>query len=377
MNEIYKDLIYLLSCAVNGITPEASKVQAMDIENIYRLAKSHTVRAAVCIALDRAGIKDKQFHESHMKAIRKNIYLDVERKAITKTFEENKIWYMPLKGVILKEIYPETGMREMSDNDILYDASMQKKVKQIMLKKGYKAVSVGKAHHDEYTKPPVLNFELHTVLFGKHHAEPLYKYYADSKRLLCKDDDNNYGYHLSDEDFYVFMTAHEWKHYDNSGTGIRSLLDCYVYCRNKGDDLDWNYITDQCRQLKIDEFEYKRRQLALKVFSSDKLPELNGSETDMLLFYLTSGTYGTAKNFAEKDIAKAMAESKHKSKVLYILRCIFPKKEHMEVWFPFFYKHKLLLPIGYIWRWIRGISTRRRFIRAKLNVLKNYDTKKK
>ena len=73
--------------------------------------------------------------------------------------------------------------------------------------------------------PPVLNFELHTTLFGSDHDETLYRYYADTKRLLRKDEDNNYGFHFSNEDFYVYMTAHEWKHYNGGGTGIRSLLD--------------------------------------------------------------------------------------------------------------------------------------------------------
>jgi len=133
-------------------------------------------------------------------------------------------------------------MREMADNDVLFDAYKQKQSKEIMLAHGYAAESVGKTHHDVYMKPPVLNFELHTALFGSAHAEPLFKYYADTKSFLRKDEGNNYGYHFSDEDFYVYMTAHEWKHYDGSGTGIRSLLDCYVYCKVKGDLLDWDYI---------------------------------------------------------------------------------------------------------------------------------------
>jgi len=100
------------------------------------------------------------------KAVRKNILLDAERTAIFERFEQQGIWYMPLKGSILKELYPENGMREMADNDILYDSTKQAEVKKIMLSMGYSAESVGKSHHDVYMKPPVLNFELHTLLFG-------------------------------------------------------------------------------------------------------------------------------------------------------------------------------------------------------------------
>ena len=73
MNTLYKDLIYLLSCAVNGITPNRSRVQAMDLERLYRLAKFHTVRAAVCIALKRARVQDKEFDQAYKKSVRKNI----------------------------------------------------------------------------------------------------------------------------------------------------------------------------------------------------------------------------------------------------------------------------------------------------------------
>jgi hypothetical protein len=69
-----------------------------------------------------------------------------------------------------------------------------------MLAHSYTAEHFGVSNHDVYHKPPVLKFELHTALFGSAQAEPLYKYYADVKRLLVKDEGNGYGYHFSEED---------------------------------------------------------------------------------------------------------------------------------------------------------------------------------
>ena len=76
MSSVYKDLIYLLTCSVNEITPDAEKIKAMDLERLYKLAKFHTVRSAVNIALERAEVQDKAFHQAYKKAVRKNIYLD-------------------------------------------------------------------------------------------------------------------------------------------------------------------------------------------------------------------------------------------------------------------------------------------------------------
>ena len=365
MNAIYTDLLCLLSCAVNGVTPDTARVQSMEPEKLYRLAKYHSVRGAVCIALERAGVQNAQFHQAYKKAVRKNIFLDTERAAILADFEQQGIWYMPLKGAVLKELYPENGMREMADCDVLYDAERQQDVQQIMLSHGYTAESIGNNHHDIYHKPPVLNFELHTVLFGEDHAEPLRRYYADAKRLLQKDEDNGCGYHLSDEDFYVYMTAHEWKHFSGSGTGIRSLLDCYVFCRCKGGTLDWDYITEQCRQLEIADFEQERRALAVKVFSSDTLPALTDAETEMLLYYLTAGTYGTLENSVKKEL-------EGKSRLQFWREKIFLSRRAMALSVPFTAKSPLLYPAGFIYRCVRVLTKRRKLLRETAKAVKKY-----
>ena len=86
MKDIYKDLIYLLSCAVNGITPDTARVQAMDLEPLYRLAKFHTVRAAVCIALKRAGIEDKAFYQAYTMLLQQ-FYRPADMLKMAKTLE--------------------------------------------------------------------------------------------------------------------------------------------------------------------------------------------------------------------------------------------------------------------------------------------------
>lgn len=365
MNDTQKNLIYLLSCAVNSVTPDKERVQAMELEQLYGLAKFHSVRAAVCLAIERADIQNEHFHQAYKKAVRKNIFLDMERSAIEKDLDEHGIWYMPLKGSILKDLYPENGMREMADNDVLFDATRQEQTKEIMLAHGYKVEHYGAGNHDVYMKPPVLNFELHTSLFGEIHAEPLYRYYADTKHLLIKNEDSKFGYHFSDEDFYVFMTAHEWKHYNGGGTGIRSLLDCYVYCKNKADTLDWNYITEQCKQLEIGDFEQERRLLAMKVFSTANLPELTESEQDLLMFYLTAGTYGTFENRIKKQLS-------NQSKLKFWMKKIFWSRKEMAQYMPFTKKCILLYPVGWIWHILRAVTVRRGRLMKTIKAVNKY-----
>lgn len=60
--------------------------------------------------------------------------------------------YLPLKGIIMKDYYPSVGMRQMSDNDILFDADAWERMEKHMISEGYKAEYVGKGH-DVYHKP--------------------------------------------------------------------------------------------------------------------------------------------------------------------------------------------------------------------------------
>ena len=286
MNTEYNDMIYLLACAVNSQVPDKDRVSAMDLDSLYKACKRHTLRATVFTALKSAGTEHSDFFQAYNKAVRKNILFDSEREAITSEMEKQGIWYLPLKGAILKELYPQIGMREMSDNDILYDSSRQNDLKNIMLSRGYTAESVGDSYTDVYKKPPVLNMEMHRALFLFGQDEKLFRYYEDMSRLMKRDDDKQYGYHFSDEDFYVYMTAHEYRHHIGGGTGIRSLVDCYVFMKAKEGTIDKSYIAEQFRQLGIEDYAQKRLSLAMKLFSSAETLSLTESEEKELEKYL-------------------------------------------------------------------------------------------
>ena len=161
------DMIYLAACAVNGKVPKAERVADMSLDDLLYVCKKHSMTAVCAYALESAGIKNDQFKQEKEKAIRKNILLDAERSRLFSRFEEEGIWYIPLKGAILKDWYPALGMRQMSDNDIYFDMSRRDDSRRIMKELGF----TFKGHSelvDEYIKKPVYNFELHCELLIKH-----------------------------------------------------------------------------------------------------------------------------------------------------------------------------------------------------------------
>ena len=160
----------------------------------------------------------------------------------------------------------------------------------------------------------------------------------------------------------MFMTAHEWKHYSGAGTGLRSLLDCYVFCKAKGDSLDLAYIRAQIELLALSEFEQSRRVLAEKIFSSEEMPALTESEEELLNSYLEAGTYGTFEN-------KVKQQLKDKSRFAFWRDSIFISRKEMEHSVPFTAKSPLLYPVGVAWRCGRVLFCKRDRLKQTVQAL--------
>ena len=368
-NEEYRaamlDVAYLAACAVNETVPDAARVEKMDLENLYQAADRHLLTGITAMALESAGIKDEAFTQAKGKAIRKVAAFDVERAAVLAKLEDAGIWYAPMKGCVLKGLYPKIGMRQMADNDILIDASRTADVKAVMESLGFSSDGyTGRSVHDHYMKPPVCNFEMHRMLFGPMHDARVYKYYQNVKSRLILNDGSRFGYHLSAADFYIYIIAHEYKHYSGGGTGLRSVLDTYVYLKKKGDALDWAYIAGELGKLGIADFESQNRSLALHLFAGEELTE---QDEEMLEYILSSGTYGTVEHRVSNKVKKLGGGISGKAK--YLLSRIFLPMESIKSAYPFFYKYKPLLPVLFFYRIGKGLTIRRRMVVVELKTL--------
>ena len=380
MSKEYYDLAYLCKCAVNSTIPSKSRLEKMDMEQVYNAAKRHSLTGIAAYSLESAGVQNELFRTAKAKSARKNILLDFERKKLFSFCEKKGIWYMPLKGCILKDMYPDFSMRQMADNDILFDPEHRAEIKEYFKADGYRVVKYNQSNHDIYEKPPILNFEMHTSLFGASHNQKWTKYYKGIKDKLIKDSDNNYGYHFSDEDFYIYIVAHEYKHYINGGTGIRSLLDRYIYLKAKQETMNWSYISDECRTLEIADFEQQSRELSQKVFGNRET-ELSDEEKTIFEYYLKSGTYGNLdQNIKHKmdELCKEKGSgSKIGAKLKYIRYRVFPPIEVYEECCPTLCRHKLLLPAAWAYRFVRGMITKRKKVHNELRSMFSSEDKKR
>lgn len=370
------DVIYLAACALHGLVPDKKVMDAMDRETVYKMAEYHSLTAITYYAVERYlkttdaadwaadGTLLAKWKEARNKAIRKIILFDAEREKLLAFMEEKQIWYMPLKGVLLKDLYPIMGMRQMADNDILFDEKHRQTLHDYMLDNQFTAVDIGEGYHDTYQKAPFYNFEMHIALFDEKCKQEFKGYYENVKARLIKDEGNGYGYHFRDEDFYIYLVAHSYKHFYVAGNGIRSLLDVYVYLQKRQNRFDRVYLDGELAKLGIQAFESAGRALAEKLFGKpveawgQKLDQLSDGERQMLEIYLGAGTYGSMDGIVANRMNKVTGETGEVtgvSKWKYFWRRVFPDMEYYRMLVPFVYKHRLLIPLYVVYRGIKGL----------------------
>ena len=368
-----ENMLYLCLSELKGEAPSAEKVKDMDLSEIFRFSKGHKVTALVCSALERVTTPPKEFTEAKIKAMRKDMLLDEELRKISAFLREKEIFYMPLKGAILKELYPGIGLREMSDVDIYYDSASRGEVKDYMLSRGYECISEADSQ-DVYKRDPVYNFEMHHLLFSKAESETFHEYYKDINNRLQREEGNPFSLKMTPEDFYIFIILHEYKHFSSYGTGVRSLLDVIVLLEYYEETLDWNYIRCELEKTGLAEFEQKQRLLTKKLICPHWEEAMDKEDRELLSYFFESGVYGkTDTGIVNKLTGKAGNNDRKVSlwmKIKYVFRRIFPPFEYYRLNYPFFYKHKILIPFCVIYRLFLSVFRRNDFVKTEIRTLK-------
>ena len=380
------DLLYLISCALHDVVPERERLEQMEMRRVYKLAKFHSLLSISFAPLERymadGGKIDLEtdtleiWRNMRSYIIHKNLMFDFQREKLINFFEDNDIRYMSLKGLILHKLYPKMGWRYFADNDILFDREYRAAVRDFFIKQGYEVKAYENDVHDVYFKPPFLNFEMHVALFDEEYEDAsvqrLADYYADSWQHAIPND-KGMGYHQSDEDFYIYLVAHAYKHVRHGGTGLRTLVDIYVYLMAKKKRFNTEYIKTELTKMKLAKFEKELRKLAMHLFSSpDYTNNLSPAEIDLLLLHVDSGTYGTFDRMVKLSIERSGGTGRATifAKIKYCFRRLFLDMDAYRVYYPFFYKYKIFIPAFLVWRLFRAIFVRHSAVK-ELKVLKN------
>lgn len=360
--------------AVNSKEATIPETKSLDdFENRVRFIERHNLATLYSYAADKkdfgAYTGYKKYNgtpQSTQHAIFKQISYDLLSEQLSKRFSENKIRHIFLKGSQLQKFYPKNVIRTSNDIDIYVSEVQFELAKKAMLAENFTIKSENKNKGEfGFSKEPRYYVELHTNLEG----------YSDKqKAILLKLADNAENikgeqYALTDSDCYIYTLFHLYKHFVNSGVGVRMFLDVYLI-KNNG-NIDFDYVQPILKKLEIDGFAKVVDEIALVLFEGKK-------ESDdirkVVEFVLDSGIFGKRYNtlhLSEINIGTQHLTKAQRFKMNYGLGFHSMKKRY-----PILKKLPFLYPFSFIHRFFYGLVHKRDVLKGAVETKKSISSDK-
>ena len=359
---ITRILMEFIRSAVTGaeLSDLAKNVDENVMRDVFGLAQKHDLAQMIADVL----LKNETSANEELLAVCRQVSLvtliryqqqTYEFNRICNLFEENSVPFIPLKGAVIRDYYPEPHIRTSCDIDILVHPENVESISKLLVE-NYRYKQVKKTPHDViFASEGGVYLELHFNLIDddvKKNGEYLRKWNAEclknvwnNTHLACG---TKYQYRLNDEVMYFYHIAHMAKHFETGGCGIKPFVDLWL-------------INNKL------EFDEEKRKALLQAgnllgFAENvkRLSEvwLDGKDSDEITdtiedYVITGGVYGNIKNKVIYNQSKAGSRFK------YAMSRIFVSYDILKLYFPIVTRHRWLMPFCQVGRWLKIIFRKR------------------
>ena len=269
--------------------------------------------------------------------------------------EEKGIEYMPVKGAVMKHIYPAHELRTMSDADILIHAEQKEEIRTVMESLGFTFCS--ESDHEWNWVIPELKLELHKRLVSSDEKN-YYNYFGDGWAWAKTKEGCRWS--MNQEDAFIFEFSHFTRHYCKGGIGLRHLVDLWVHLYN-APNMDKKYVRKQLEKMHLGNFYDNVHAAIAAMFEGDTWT----AEADYICqFVLGNGTVSHNEEIANSAIAGRNSGSANQGKFRMLLRRAFPARKHLDWNYPKL--KKVPLPFAWVARWF-SLLGKRDTVQQRLN----------
>ena len=322
---------------------KAAGVDYNGMDEIFALAKKHQIQHLVSCYLYALG--DVRLAKRFFSSVTFTVQQVRSADELSQALSVAKIRHVPLKGTVLRKLYPEDWMRNSCDIDVLVKDGDLEAAGRVLEALGYTKLDGLSAHDVTYTRGRI-HVELHYLLLEEYRL-------PDVSRVLsevwehCEFGGGFVGT-MSDEFFYFYHIAHMAKHFELGGCGIRTVLDTWVlnHC------CDFNEAARGSLLVRggLDKFDKCMRALADSWFCSDGG---NASET-LERFVLTGGAYGNVRN------GVMVSKQMNGGRLSYLLHRLFAPYSQLKRYYPSLDGKPYLLPFYELRRWFDALRRDKR-----------------
>ncbi len=350
-NPVYQ---YMIKCLKEVLLQQkvSAPVGDFDWEDLYHLSQFHNIANILAAGFTKANISvpvsvKQQFEVEFQKAIFLEAIRQQEMILLEDCLQKSEIRFVRLKGLVVKHLYPELGMRTMCDLDYMIDKYNMKKACQSMQSVGWQLFNRS-AHHDVFKNNSPVTVEIHCM-----SSSNLLKNVMDD---VNPNPDNKFLYEMTPENFYLYLITHLKHHFVAGGIGIRPFMDVFLWKKKYGSEWNQSYLTDEWSRMKLADFVNNVEILA-DFWFGDGPP--NDTTKFMEDYILKSGIRGTTKQISITKISNYVNSKKVSfiGKLLLFIRRVFPSLSEMTGIYPWLKYSSLLLPIAWFHRIINLFST--------------------
>lgn len=339
-------LFSTISSILRGAPPEEAP-NGLNWRELVSLARRQNVANIFYYAIEKLNSPiPKQAFCAFFQEYRSAVLIDHEQREATnvifQAFNQREIRYLPLKGCVLKSLYPSPDMRTMCDVDVLVDVESLNGAEEVLRRLDFELHSRSSCH-DIYCKSPYVTLELHRQLFDPSHYLSPFDNLSDVWSRAIRKSEDSFEYEMSLDDFYLYLWEHMAKHFRYSGIQIRNFIDVWLFLRRYGTQLDRGKVNNSLKRSGLTDFVANGERLAEVWF--DGVPANN---------HLKEVADSILQNRSERDwAADLFVDGSEKGdsiwkKVSPLLRLIFPSRENMERWAPSLCKVPFALPFYWL-----------------------------
>ena len=322
-----------------GLTGQPAEVAAPDKE-VLMLAAQHDLSHLVGDVLYKAGaLKDDEVSKNLKKmryiAITRYEQLRYELEALTACLSEAEIPFMPLKGAVIRALYPEPWMRTSCDIDVLVHPEDTARAQQVLCDKlGYRRVHEG-SHDIVLFAPSDVHVELHFDMVEPGRAVRA----NDVLQAVWEHSEGDIHRRMSDAMFYFYHVAHMAKHVETGGCGVRTFVDLWLLEHCDGAD-------NAGRAALLEAGGLTRFSQVATELSEHWFAGTEASEAALMLeaFILRGGTYGTVST------GSAVRQRRRSDRWVSLFTTVFPPYRELKMQYPVLQKHPYLYPGGLVYR---------------------------
>jgi len=355
-----QDVLNLVQAAIEQKPMDLS--ESFSIEETLPLLRLHNIStmcfygAALC-GVDRKSPPMQELLSGCYRSVLNSARQDQVFAQISKVFADNQIDYMPLKGILLKHMYPQPEMRVMGDLDILIRMEQYETVTGLFTQLGY--VFLKETDHELIWDCKGVHVELHKRVMPSYNKD-YYAYFGDGWRLAkCQ---NGTCYTMTDEDQFVYLFTHYAKHYRDGGIGIKQTVDLHLYLKQHP-HMDKAYVRRELSKLQLQDF-YDNLCRTLQTW-------FDGKEEDNITQLITdtvfkSGVFGERENQILSGGVRVVSTTKESARKNKWRKAIFLPYDSMCNRYPVLKRLPIALPIMWIVRWFEAVLFKRANIRRTL-----------